>query len=529
MPGQSPGPAQPPPVVPRTASRTAPPGSPPEPRAMPKVLGVRDGVVLSLSNISPTFSIGIGLGVIGAAVGVGIPAAFLVALLPILGIALAYARLNRREPNCGTAYVWVGRAVGPLPGCLIGWGAVVTQVLFLSYAVPLAGQYTLLSLDSLGVHRLAGLNPGDPPVAATLAVGLLVLAGLTAMAIVGVEVAARFQLILLVAEFAVLLAVCGWAVVAGDAAAFDPDWFSPAVFSSPSVMATGVLLAVFMYWGWEAAFSVTEENTDARTSARAGLWSLAAVAALFLFASTAFQRALTPEELAANGERGLPYLGELAAGGFGRGVTTVVLLCSIVACVQSVLIGTARQTLAMSRDGVLGPGWAALHPRRRTPHLSTLRIAACAAVLAVLSAGLGSLQDIVVGAVTSVGILISQYYAFAALACALTFAPEARDSVRALLVTVVGPLLSGLALLGLGCYMVYTLWTSTDEFAFAADNGRFLTLVPLVILATGVPAAYWAKYRRRAAYFVRDRPAPHTLSTAGPRPPAAPTSGGSTP
>ncbi|MFF3319885.1 APC family permease [Streptomyces sp. NPDC003035] len=492
-------------AFPASSTTSSPSSAPPSPPydALPRVLGVRQGVVISLSNISPTFSIGIGLGLIGASVGLGIPAAFLLGLVPILGIALAYTKLNQREPNCGAAYAWVGRAVGPLPGYLIGWVTVVTQVLFLAYAVPLAGQYTLLSLDSLGLRQVAGVRLAEAPVLVSLAIGLLLLAGLAALAVLGVEAAARFQLVLLVLEFAVVLAVCVWAVVAGDAASFSLGWFSPTVFSSPSVMAMGILLAVFMYWGWESAFSVTEENTDARTSGRAGMWSLAAVAGLFLFASVAFQRALTPEELAANGERGLPYLGQLAAGNVGQAVTTVVLLFSIIACAQSVLIGTARQTLAMGRDGVLGSGWAALHPRRRTPHLSTLRIAALAAVLALLSAGLGSLQDIVVGSVTSVGILISLFYAFAALACAITFAAEARRSAAMLLITVVTPLLCGLALLGLGSYMIYSLWTSSDHFAFAADNGRFLTLVPVVILITGVPAALWAKYGRRAAYFTR--------------------------
>ncbi|WP_406253391.1 APC family permease [Streptomyces atratus] len=514
-------PGHPPPSpAPGTATAAAPSG---HPVALPKVLGVLDGVVLSLSNISPTFSIGVGLGMIGASVGVGIPAAFLLGLLPILGIALAYTKLNQREANCGTAYVWVGRAVGPMPGYMIGWVTVVTQVLFLSYAIPLMGQYTLLAVDSMGLHRVAGVNLADAPVFASMAAGLVLAAGLTALAILGVEVAARFQLVLISLEFVVLLALFLWAVVAGHAASFDLDWFSPTVFSSPSVMAMGILLAVFMYWGWETAFSVTEENADARTSARAGMWSLAAVAGLFLFAAVAFQRALTPEELVANGERGLPYIGEMAAGGVGRAVTTLVLLCSIIACVQSVLIGSARQTLAMSRDGVLGAGWAALHNRRRTPHVSTLRIAAVSAVLALLSAGLGSLQDIIVGSVTSVGILISLYYAFAALACAITFAPDARRNPRMLVVTVLVPVVCGLALLGLGCYMVFSLWTSCDHFAFAADNGRFLTLVPMVILVTGVPAALWAKYRRRAPYFYRD-------PASAPRTPEAPVpAGGSAP
>lgn len=108
-----------------------------------KTLRTRHGVIIPLANISPTVSIGIGLGFLAAVAGTSLPAAFLLAALPILAVSGGYARLAARDPNCGTAYVWVRRALGPWTDYLTGWTAVATNIMFLSYAGQLTGQFTL--------------------------------------------------------------------------------------------------------------------------------------------------------------------------------------------------------------------------------------------------------------------------------------------------------------------------------------------------------------------------------------------------
>lgn len=72
-----------------------------------------DGVAIAASSTAATTSIGIGLGVTAGVVGLHLPAIMLLAFLPILGIAGAYSRLNRVEPNAGNGYVWVGRSLTP--------------------------------------------------------------------------------------------------------------------------------------------------------------------------------------------------------------------------------------------------------------------------------------------------------------------------------------------------------------------------------------------------------------------------------
>lgn len=102
-----------------------------------------DGVVIAASSTAATSSIGIGLGVTAGAVGLHLPIIMLLAFLPILGIAGAYSRLNRVEPNMGSGYVWVGRSLSPWLGFLVGWIGIVSTVVFLSYTTTVTGSALL--------------------------------------------------------------------------------------------------------------------------------------------------------------------------------------------------------------------------------------------------------------------------------------------------------------------------------------------------------------------------------------------------
>ena len=48
-----------------------------------------------------------------AVVGLQAPAIMLVAFVPMLFIASAYYYLNRADPDCGTTFTWVTKAMGP--------------------------------------------------------------------------------------------------------------------------------------------------------------------------------------------------------------------------------------------------------------------------------------------------------------------------------------------------------------------------------------------------------------------------------
>ncbi|MCF3132204.1 ATP-binding protein [Streptomyces olivochromogenes] len=99
---------------------------------MRRTLGVRDVMAIAASSTAATTSIGIGIGALAAYAGLQTPALLIVAFLPIFGISMSYARLNRT--------VW--------PGFLTGWVVLVANVVFMAYTSAVTGSVILRNISS---------------------------------------------------------------------------------------------------------------------------------------------------------------------------------------------------------------------------------------------------------------------------------------------------------------------------------------------------------------------------------------------
>ena len=470
------------------------------PMRMPKVLGAVDSAAIAMSSTAPTMSIGIGLGVIGAVVGPAIAGILLVALLPILGVALAYSRLNHVERNCGNGYVWVGRSLGPWLGFQAGWVAVAGTTIFLAYGSQVCGSVILQFCNEIGWTSIGSLTLDPLSTPSTTVVGLVVLLTASLAAIRGADLAAAIQRYLIIFEYVVLIGFCVYAIAVGPHP-FEWGWLSPLSVESPKVLAAGVVVAVYFYWGWDAAFCVTEETHGPRDASRGGFLALGLIAAMFVLAAIAFQRVLTPAEIVEQGPQGLTYFASRLAHEPIAGLALLALLFSTVASLQAGVLPTARATLAMGRDQTLGRVWARLHPRYATPAAGTLLIMGSAALIAALSVTIGTLSTIVGAAVSSVGLLVSLYYGLGGLACAVRFRSDLTSNPRAAVRSVVIPAVSALTLFGLGGYLAEQYWVQDAEFAFDPANGKFLVAVPAGIIILGLLISAWSKWGRRAPYF----------------------------
>ncbi|MFJ9539514.1 APC family permease [Streptomyces sp. NPDC101225] len=490
---------------------------PPARPVLRKSLGVLDGIAIAASSTAATTSIGIGLGVTAGVVGLHLPAVMLLAFLPVLGIAGAFSRLNRVEPNAGNGYVWVGRSLSPWLGFMVGWVNIVATLAFLAYTTAVTGSALIQLAGEAGLHRVGGLALDAGSTAQTTAVGILVLVAVTLTAVTGIRTAARLQTWLLVFEYLVLLGFCGYGIVTGPHA-FSLSWFDPFAIPSASALAQGLLLSVFCYWGFEAAFSVNEEVRDPRDASRAGLITLVTMLTLFLIGSVAFQRVLSEQELAGHGAQGLAFFGDRLAAQPLAALPLVALMFSAVASLQAGVIPTARGMFAMSRDRTLGPVWSRVSRRYGTPAAGTLLIGGLATAIAALALVIPRLADMIMATVSAVGIVVALSYALTALAAAVRFRTLLRESPREGVRAVVLPTLSALALLGLGGYLGWSFYRSADHLELRADNGWFLLLTPLVMIASGFVAAGWAKWVRRSPYFRTgdgtDADAPQLLPTA---------------
>jgi hypothetical protein len=123
----------------------------------------------------------------------------------------------------------------------------------------------------------------------------------------------------------------------------------------------------------------------------------------------------------------------------------------------------------------------------------------------------------ILATVNAVGIVVALSYALTALAAAARFRALLREDWRQGVRAVVLPALSALALLGLGGYLGWTFYTSTDHLELNANNGWFLLLMPVLMVASGFVAAAWARWVRRSPYFRTgdgtDADAPQLLAT----------------
>ncbi|GAB4006837.1 APC family permease [Nocardioides ultimimeridianus] len=468
--------------------------------SLKRSLGIRDGIAIAASSTAATTSIGIGMGVLATYAGRQVPIVLILAFLPILGIAGAYARLNRSEPNCGSGYTWVGRSLSPWLGFLSGWVVVLATIIFMAYTGTITGSVVLQFVNRLGLHTLLGITLDPLSTGVSTVVGLTVLLAVTITAITGVRSATRLQLWLLVFEYAVLVVFLTMALLRGHHG-ISLSWFDPFAIA-PKDLAMSLVLAVFIYWGWDAAFSVNEESKDPQDAARGGMIALFAMLGLFVYAAVAFQRLLSTEELAGYGDQGLSYLGVRLAGEPWASLPLMALMFSAVASLQSSVIPTARGLLAMGRDRTLGPVWTRIHPRFGTPAVGTALLMTAAAAIAVVALGIPRINDLILTAVNSVGLIVAFYYGLTAFACAARFRhTRGTELVQAVVV----PAVSGAVLWGLGGYLGYLYATMSDHFAASPDNGWFMLAVPGAIVGTGLLAAAWARYGRRSAYFHHGR------------------------
>lgn len=103
-------------------------------------------MVIGVASTAPAYSLAATLGFIVAVGGVGVhaPAVLIVSFIPMVLISFGYRYLNPADPDAGTTFVWVTRALGPQLGWLNGWAIFVADVIVMASLSVIASTYTYL-------------------------------------------------------------------------------------------------------------------------------------------------------------------------------------------------------------------------------------------------------------------------------------------------------------------------------------------------------------------------------------------------
>jgi amino acid transporter len=445
-------------------------------------LGLISTTVIASASVAPAFSIAATLVFVVGAVALQAPAVAVLAFVPMLLTSIGYSELNKADPDCGTTFTWATRAFGPRTGWAGGWGIIVADVLVMASLAQVAGQYGFLLFNTKSI----GSNAGSSWV---LLVGVLWIVVMTYICYRGIEVSANFQKILLGIELVMLAVLSITALVkVGNGTAphghLTPSWswLNPFHISSFSAFASGIILMVFIYWGWDTAVSVNEETKDKnKTPGRAAILStfiLLVTYALVIFSMQSFAGIGTT----GNGLGNVNNAGDVLSvqggavfgtSGFGSFLTHLLLLMvlsSAAASTQTTILPTARTTLSMAVYKAIPSSFAKIHPRYLTPTVSTLAMGAISIIVYVsfnyMSNGIGIIGD----AVIAIGLYIAFYYGLTGFACAWYYRKNLTSSARNLWMQGILPVAGGLMLFFLGGWSLwldydvatandYTMWT----------------------------------------------------------------------
>ena len=309
-------------------------------------IGFVSSVVIGVASTAPGYSLAATLGfIVAAGVGLASPAILLVSFVPMLCIAFAYYYMNRDDPDCGTSFTWVTSAMGPSLGWITGWAIIVADVIVMANLAQIAGLYSFL---------LVGIN--DPSVAVVTLVGIVWIIIMTAIVTIGIELSARTQVFLLGAEvltlavFAVVALVKVYTTDVPNSIHPALSWFSPFAIDSTSALIAGVLLGVFIYWGWDSAVTVNEETDDPTESpGRSAVVSTIILVLIYVIVAVAAQAFAGTDFLKANKDDVLSSLGSAVFGSPLDKLLIIAVLTSAAASTQTTILPTARTSLSMAR------------------------------------------------------------------------------------------------------------------------------------------------------------------------------------
>ncbi len=320
--------------------------------------------------------------------------------------------------------------------------------------------------------------------------GLIWIAIMTYICYRGIEISARIQYALLSIEIVTLII---FAVVAlakvysghGGAGAVHPQlsWLWPGGLPVSSVIAPAVLVAVFIYWGWDTAVATNEEADDpGRTPGRAAVIATVLLLLTYILVSTA------AVAFAGVGSQGIglgnvnnaadvfnaigPTLyGNSVLGKIGIDLLAISILTSASASTQTTILPTARTTLSMAVYRAIPAKFARIHPRYLTPTWSTIGMGLVSAAFYLLMTAIS--QNILLALIGAIGLQIAFYYGLTGIACTWFYRKTLTDSLRHLVTRGIIPLVGGIFLFVMFIYATH-IYAQADNLT--DNNGKNITI-----------------------------------------------------
>jgi APA family basic amino acid/polyamine antiporter len=314
---------------------------------------------------------------------------------------LCYAELASMIPQAGSAYSYSYATLGELVAWIIGWdlileyavGNIAVAIAWSGYFTSLLsgfgvtfpewlthGYRTALLSSNPAVHGLLETAPRIAGVPVLLNIpAALIVAAITVLLYVGVKESTRANNVMV----AVKLVVLGLFVGLGSMY-IDTDNYTPFAPNGWRGIHQGAAIVFFAYIGFDAISTAAEETRNPQRNMPVGILGGLAICTLIYVIVGLVATGLVPyTDLRAAD----PLAKALDVAGL-QTASWIVAFGAVVSLTSVLLVfqyGQPRIFMAMARDGLL-PAWASkIHPKHRTPHVTTVVTGALVALGALVA------------------------------------------------------------------------------------------------------------------------------------------------
>lgn len=433
-------------------------------------LGIGESIIMGLAGSAPAFSIAAATAALVSSVQTLAPASVLYCGIIMFGITLSFIHLNRMRANAGASYAWVSSIFGPSLGFFSGWALLVASALFMvSGSVP-AATATLLLIAPQWVESL-------PWVTGVAALWISLIALITCK---GIKPASYLQLLMTGIELFILIAI----IIAGllhigkhSAHDFSWGWLSLSAFS-PRTFASGALISIFLYWGWDVTLNLNEETKSARhTPGWGAFWSVILIIMLLASFVIVALVVLNDQELQ---QANTNIIFAVADKLFPKPWSYCAVLCvmlSTIGTLETSMLQFTRTLFAKGRDGALHSRYASLHASWNTPWLATVVIWLFGLLFLFLSSFSTTVHVLMLDSVNAVSFQVAFYYSLTGFACAWHYR-KTWNNIGELILKIIWPFLSASFLVFIA---IYSIPTFDDLTICIGIGGILIGFIPFLL------------------------------------------------
>ncbi|MBA4137580.1 MAG: amino acid permease [Opitutus sp.] len=390
--------------------------------------------------------------------GPAIAISFVISGLGCLFAGLCYAEFAAMIPIAGSAYTYSYATLGEFFAWIIGWDLIL-EYLFVSptVAVGWSGHFVAF-IKEFGITLPLHLTqaPFDYVNGSLISTGhfinlpaVAIVLVLTVLLVIGIRESATFNNFMVVTKVSVLLAIIAfgvWYLLSNPGLALA-NW-TPFIPENTGVYGEygwsgifkGAAVIFFAYIGFDAVSTAAQEAKNPQKDMPIGIvGSLLVCTALFICISLVLTGMAKYTDL----NNAAPVVNALQAAGAPpmlRYVVEVAALAGLSSVILVMLMGQPRIFFSMANDGLLPPVFAKVHPRFKTPYVTTILTGIVSAIFA------GFMPLAILGEMVSIGTLFAFVIVCISIAVLRKTRPEAHRPFRTPFVPLVPILGAGICL-----------------------------------------------------------------------------------